>query len=85
MQSRLTLPPETLPVPPFKPVLTSAVLAYRLRCLSDDLTRLAHAVPEADVETSSQLLRARDAVWFAARRLSVCGHAQTGVEAAQRS
>ena len=50
-------------------ILAPVVLAYRLRCLSDDLTRLAHAVPEAEREASFELLRARDAIWFAAQRM----------------
>lgn len=52
-----------------KPALRPALLAYRLRCLSDELTRLAQAVPEKDQETCSELLRARDAIWFAAKRV----------------
>ena len=57
--------------------MTSGVLAYRLRCLTDDLTRLAHAVPERHAETGSELLRARDAIWFAAKVLAD-GHPQKG-------
>lgn len=62
--SSLTPLPES--APPARRVMSPGLLAYRLRCLSDDLTKLAHAAPAAD---SAELLRARDALWLAARRL----------------
>lgn len=63
-----SLEPRLVQHPP-KPAMTPTVLAYRLRCLTDELTRLAHAVPERHAETCSELLRARDAIWFAAKRI----------------
>jgi hypothetical protein len=62
-------PPRVVPAVGGSRRVELGVLAYRLRCLSDDLTWLAHAVPEAEGQTVSELLQARDTIWFAARRL----------------
>jgi hypothetical protein len=59
----------SLKTPPLRCSTSPGLLAYRLRCLSDNLAGLVRDLPEAQGQTATELLRARDAIWFAAGQI----------------